>query len=70
VIVQKYIQINFILRLSYDEVNALIDCLLIARADKMMSFEIGRENYLPVSDEKQSDVSEKTMSVILKRKVT
>ncbi len=47
----------------------LIDCLSIARANKMMNLEIGKENYVTSSEEKQSEVSEKTMNVILKRKV-
>ena len=56
------------IRLSLDEVSVLLDCLTIAKADKMLGIETCRE---PVSliDEKPVDVSDKTLNVVLKKKV-
>ncbi len=48
----------------------LLDCLAIARADKLMTLEMERKHLSSTSDEKPLDVSDKTLSVILKKKVS
>ena len=47
----------------------MLDCLQIARADKMMSIETCRLAESPLIDEKPVDISEKTLNVVLKKKV-
>ena len=52
-----------------DEVSVLLDCLNIAKADKMMGIEMCRLVELPPVDGKPLDVSDKTLNVVLKKKV-
>ena len=53
-----------------DEVLVLLDCLTIARTDRLMSIEAGKEHLLSHGDDvKPFDVSDKTFNVILKKKV-
>lgn len=52
-----------------DEVSVLLDCLNIAKADKMMGIEMCRLAELPLVDGKPLDVSDKTLNVVLKKKV-
>jgi hypothetical protein len=49
-----------------------LDCLSIARADKLMTLETDRKHMLSSNKEDEQrpfDVSEKTLSLILKKKV-
>ncbi len=56
-------------RLSYDEVCVLLDCLSIAKADKWITLETDRKNVIPSSEDKPIDVSDKTLTLVLKKKV-
>ena len=62
-------QISIFNRLSYDEVCVLLDCLSISRLDRLMSLEMDRKHLVSSSEEKPIDVSDKTLSLILKKKV-
>lgn len=61
-----YQSLHETVKLSYDEVCVLLDCLSIARADKLMTLESERKHI--ISEEKPIDVSDKTLSLILKKK--
>ena len=52
-------------RLSYDEVCVLLDCLSIAKADKWITLETDRKNVIPSSEDKPIDVSDKTLTLVL-----
>ena len=60
-------------RLAYDEVCVLLDCLNLAKAEKLMELmgpkEPERRLMVSSSDEKLVEVSDKTLSLVLKRKV-
>lgn len=62
-----YQNIHETVRLSYDEVCVLLDCLAIARADKLMTLEMDRK-HMVTNEDKPIDVSDKTLSLILKKK--
>ena len=58
-----YQNIHERIKLAFDEVCVLLDCLTIAKAEKLMAVETALFNEDPVSD-----VSDKTLSVVLKKK--
>ena len=49
--------------------SVLLDCLNIARADKMKGIETCRLTEASLVDVKPLDVSDKTLNVVLKKKV-
>ncbi len=55
--------------MSYDEICVLLDCLSIAKADKLMTLEMDRKHLVTSNEEKPLDVTDKTLSLILKKKV-
>lgn len=63
-----YQNLHETVKLSHDEVCVLLDCLSIARADKLMTLEMERKHLSSASEEKPIDVSDKTLSLILKKK--
>ena len=67
-LVYELIILCCVLRLSYDEVCVLLDCLTIARADKFMTLDTEKKILTPSSEEKPIEVSDKTLSLVLKKK--
>lgn len=55
------------IKLSLDEICVLLDMLTLVKGNKLMTIEEGHEHL--TEEFKQSDVTEKTISVLLKRKV-
>ncbi len=56
-------------RLAFDEVSVLLDCLTIAKADQLIGIETRDHVSAYSPEEKPSDVSDKTLTVVLKKKV-
>ena len=56
-------------RSSWDEICVLLDCLMIARADKLMILDMEKK-HPSMNEEKLIEVSDKTLSLVLKKKVS
>lgn len=56
------------IKLSLDEICVLLDLLTLVKGNKLMTIEEGREHL--AEEFKPSDVTDKTISVLMKRKVS
>ena len=57
-------------RSSIEEVSVLLDTLVIAKANKLLGLESGREHLVSqYMDEKQGENVEKTLNIFLKKRV-
>lgn len=57
-------------RSSLEEVSVLLDCLTIAKANKLIGLESGREHLLSQSlDDKHAENVDKALNILLKKRV-
>ena len=56
------------IRSAWDEVCVLLDCLTVARADRLMFIDMEKK-HVSLNEEKLIEVSDKTLSLVLKKRV-
>lgn len=66
----NYYIIDWFKRSSIEEVSVLLDCLVIAKQNKLLSLESGREHLVNQFDEKSGEnMFDKAFNIALKKRV-